>query len=176
LVLDPALLSTAARVVPFDSGGFSRYNDVLGPHLIRQDFELEGDPAAPMRLVTAFYRTNRNYYVQGPATHEGDFPIARAAARGYARLISDTTIRDDDDRRSTIEIQFSREVRLSEALKAIVAPSLVLEDISVRDALMACPAATPIPYPTYGRSTPLAFANTLYEKVDDFFRATGAFA
>jgi hypothetical protein len=175
LVLDPGLLDAAVRILPFDSGGFERYRDVLGPHLTRQDFELEGDPTAPLRLVGAFYRTSRNYYTQAPAAAERDFAISQSAARGFARLIVDPTLRDDDDRRSTIEVQFRRSVRLSDALKAVVAPSLMFDDPAVLEALRAAPSATPIAYPTYGRATPLAFANTLYEKVDDFFTASGAF-
>jgi hypothetical protein len=176
LVLDPVLLQAAVRVVPFDSGGFARYEALLGPGLARTDFELSGDPSLPLRLVRAFYQTNRQYFDQEPVTREKDIPLSGRAARAYARLIADPAIRDMDDRAGTIELQFSAAIPLASALQAIVAPASMLDDPEVIEALARCPDAVPLPYKTYGRFEPLSFANTLYERVDTFLESRGGFA
>ncbi|TPL49775.1 hypothetical protein [Mesorhizobium sp. B2-4-6] len=176
LVLDPTLIDSAVRVVPFDSGGFARYEALIGPNLKRSDFELNGDPSLPLRLVKAFYQTNRNYYDQAPTVRESDLPPSRRTARALARLINDPAIRNIDDRCGAIELQFSTAIPLADALQAIVAPSAMLDDSDVLQALARCPGAVPIPYKTYGRFEPLGFANTIYERVDSFLERKGSFA
>lgn len=176
LILDPDLLDLAVRMVPFDSGGFERYLDLIGPDLPRSEFELSGDPSLPLRLITAFFQTNRDYYDQLPKLREEDIPFSGRSARAYARLLSDTAIRDADDRIGTIEVQFADRIPLAGALKAIVAPSAMLADAEVLRALDACPGAVPLPYKIYGRFEPLSFAQLIYERVDTFLEAEGCFA
>ncbi|MES2497545.1 MAG: hypothetical protein V4618_15640 [Pseudomonadota bacterium] len=176
LVFDPSVLHAAIRVVPFDSGGFARYHDLLGPHLDRNAFELDTGADLPGRIVAAFFETNGNYYFQRPAVAERDLPISRLEARGYARLIADPSLRDDDDRCATIEVQFDREVRLADALQAIVAPTVMLEDPAILDALAACPNAVLLPYEVFGRSRPIELVYPLYARVHDFHASTGSFA
>ncbi|TIS45955.1 hypothetical protein [Mesorhizobium sp.] len=176
LVLDPQLLDQSIRVLPFDSGGFPRYQALIGPDLQRAEFELNGDPSFPLRLVHAFYQSNRNYYDQVPTTHEADLPLSRRTARAIARLIADPAIRNDDDRCGTIELQFSRPLSLATVLRAIVAPAAMLDDPEIQKALSTCPDAVPIPYKMYGRFDPLSFANTIYERVDTFLESKGCFA
>ena len=176
LVIDTSVLEAAVRMVPFDSGAFPRYEPLIGPGLKRTDFELAGDPTLPLRLVRAFYHTNRSYYDQQPGLLERDIAPSVRAARAYARLIADTAIRDTDDRLGTIELQFSQSIPLAEALRAIIAPSQMLDDPEVLNALAMCPEAAPISYKTYGRFDPLSFAHTLYERVDTFLESRGAFA
>lgn len=175
LVFDPQLLDGAIRAVPFDSGGFPRYEALVGPGLGRADFELSGDPNLPLRLVRAFYQSNRNYYDQVPTTREADLPVARRAARALARLIADPAIRNVDDRCGTIELHYSTAIPLAAALQAIVAPAAMLDDSDVQDALAQCPDAVPIPYKMYGRFDPLSFANSIYERVDTFLESKGGF-
>lgn len=174
LVLDPEIAGLATRVVPFDSGGFPRYSHLIGPDLPRFEFEL-GDPGMVRRLVSAFWSTNRNYYDQEPTVREQEIPPSRRSARAIARLLADASIRDHDDRAGTIELQVGGEVPLADSLRAVVAPPLVLDDPEVRQALAACPGAVPLPYKTYGRFEPLAFANTIYERVDTFMEQAKRF-
>jgi hypothetical protein len=175
LVLDPAIMDAALRAVPFDSGGFARYEALIGPGLARPDFELQGDPTLPLRLVRAFYQSNRNYYDQTPTTREADLPLSRRTARALARLIGDPAIRNIDDRCGTIELQYSTAIPLAGALQAIVAPAAMLDDPEVLQALALCPNASAIPYKTYGRFEPLSFAHTIYERIDDFLQNRGGF-
>ncbi|CCV03511.1 hypothetical protein MESS2_1080011 [Mesorhizobium metallidurans STM 2683] len=175
LVLDPALLATAVRLLPFDSGGFSRYEPLLGPSLKLPEFELGNDPSAPLRLVRAFYETNANYYDQIPALEEKTLPLSRLTPRAYARLIADPSIRAMDDRCGTIEVQFSTTISLKSALRAIVGPNALFDDPEVKAALVDCPDAVALPYKTYGRSEPDNFAHALYERVETFLRDHGGF-
>lgn len=174
-VLDPKVLDIATRIVPFDSGGFARYHVLLGPDLERTDFELAGDPSAPARVVSGFYGTNRRYFDQVPATSADDIPVSRPAARGYARLIADPGLADDDDRRGSIEVQLCSDVPLPEVLRAIVAPPLMFRDPIVTEALTACPSAAILTYPTYGRHRPQDYSLLVYDRVDTFLTSMDAF-
>lgn len=176
LVLDPAVLGTVTRTVPFDSGGFDRYQALVGHGLARTDFELGGGPDAALRLVSAFYSTNRNYYDQVPDRREADIAVSRRSARALARLIADPAIRNVDDRCGTIELQFTAAVPLASALQAIIAPAAMLDDPDVQTALALCPDAVPVPYKMYGRFEPANFAGVIYERVETFLEAQGVFA
>lgn len=175
LVLSPSLLGAAVRSLPFDSGGFDRYRNQIGPGLTRQDFEMPGDHTLPRRLVGAFYGTNRDYY-HHTALVQPEPPLSRRAARALSRLITDKSIRNDDDRCGTIEVQFFDRIRLADALQAIVAPAQMFTDPEVISALEACPNAVPMPYKTYGRFNPLSFAGSIYERVELVLESHGAFS
>ena len=171
LVIDPNLLGDAIRIVPFDSGGYSRYSAQTGPLLERADFELGPDGEIPLRLVRAFFETNRNYYHQLPTADPDKIPVSEAAARAYARLTRDTSIADDDDRRSTIEIQISEAVQLAPALLAVVAPPVLMSDPKVKGVLDGLPDVRQISYDTYGRQQPSAYMGLLYDYVARFLVA-----
>lgn len=174
-VLDPQVLAQAKRVLPFDSGGFGRYHPFLGPTLSRPDFELSGDANWPARIVSGFYRSNRRYFDQQPAISANDIPMSRLAARGYARLIADPSLADDDDRRGSIEVQLDADLPLKEVLRAIVAPPLLLNDPIVLAALEMCPSVEILSYSTYGRHRPQDYALLIYDRVDSFLASKGAF-
>lgn len=167
LVIDPALLDEAIRILPFDSGGYHRYSGHIGPLLDRPDFELGPGREVPMRLVSAFYQTNRNYYIQSPTADHHTIPMSQAAARAYARLSRDVSI-GDDDRHSTIEIQIARHVPLAGALKAVIGPTTLLADPEVTSALDAMPTVARVSYSTFGSQQPSAYTALLYDKVASF--------
>lgn len=172
LVIDPALMDDAVRILPFDSGGYHRYAALTGELLDRPDFELGPGRDIPMRLVRAFYQTNRNYYMQSPTSDHRAIPMAQAAARAFARLTRDVSL-GDDDRRSTVEIQIARPVPLSEALKAVVGPATLLTDLQVTAALDALPKVARVSYDTYGNQQPSAYTALLYERVANFLTSEG---
>lgn len=173
LVIDPALLGDAIRILPFDSGGYNRYSQQIGPLLTRPDFELGPGREVPMRLVKAYFETNRNYFHQKPTADPDNIPVTQSAARAYARLSRDTSIADDDDRRSTIEIQIANSVPLSTALKAVIAPPVLLSDPEVTAALDEMPNVARVTYETYGRQQPSAYAGLLYDHVARFLVSEG---
>lgn len=168
LVLDPALIADAVRILPFDSGGFARYGAQIGPGLGLRDFELEPKAETPLKLVGAFYETTHRYYHQA---HRQDLviPLSEREAAAYGRLIADGSIADDDDRRGTIEIQLAGPVFLKGALKALIAPAVLLDDPAVSAALASCPDAVPLDYRTYGRMPPSGLSYALYDRLASFF-------
>lgn len=174
-IVDPSLVTSALRILPFDSGGFSRYANILGPSLKLEDFELGADPTAPPRTITTFFETNRNYFDQVPKLSEGSIGFADATARGYARLLADSSIRNVDDRCGTIEIQFSAPLTLSASLRGIVAPAAVLDDPTVSNLIAAATTpVVPLSYRTYGRSDVGGMMHALYERVDAFLTDAGS--
>lgn len=172
LVIDPALLDDAIRILPFDSGGYGRYAGHIGPLLQRPDFELGPGRETPMRLGRAFYQTNRNYYIQSPTADHAAIPMSQGAARAYARLTRDVSL-GDDDRHSSIEIQIPRNVPLAAALKAVVGPPTLLSDPEVTAALASMPTVARVPYNTFGSQQPSAYTALLYDKVSDFLVLQG---
>jgi hypothetical protein len=169
LIFDAALMSKSERMLPFDSGGFARYAASVGS-LPLENFELPADPKTPLRLVSAFYESNLNYFRQMPLTRPDQISLKYPEARAIARLAHDENIFDDDDRRSTVEIQLADDVRLAEALIAIIGPSVVEAEAPVAQLLAQCPNAILQTYRTYGRQRPIAHAGQLYDLVEDFFR------
>lgn len=169
LVFDAELMSRAVRILPFDSGGYDRYGHCTGP-LPRSAFELPGGAGAAPKLVTAFYETNLNYFRQLPTLKPRDISVRYPEARAIARLANDETILDDDDRRSTVEIQLPSGVPLKESLLAIIGPPVLDVEVPVADILADCPRAVLHTYRTYGRQKPLAYTGQLYGLVEDFFR------
>lgn len=168
LVIDPALLGEAVRILPFDSGGYHRYAPLTGPQIQLSDFELGRGREVPMRLVRAFYETNHNYFHQKPTSDETAISITEGEARAFSRLSRDQAVADDDDRRSTIEVQIGRTVPLSEGLKAVVAPAVFLSDPAIVKALDKLPEVKRVTYSSYGRQQPLAYVGSLYDRVSDF--------
>ena len=175
LIFDPILLARSLRILPFDSGGFARYADLIGHGLNLGDFELPGSKDTPARMVRAFFGSNQQYFHQEPAIQERDIPVSGRSARAVARVISDPSVRDMDDRCGTIEVQFSRKVPLAGALQAIVAPVPVLADKEIMEGLARCPQAVPLHYRVFGRFDPMGFTNTIDSKVADFLAAAEAF-
>lgn len=173
LVLDPAVLSNAIRILPFDSGGFERYQAAIGSKFELAEFELGKSKSIPARLVQAFYKTNSNYYEQRPTLGEADLNFSELTPRAYARLIADKSVRKVDDRCGTIEIQFNSEILLKKALRAVVGPTPVVTDPEVERALKDCPSVTVYPYKTYGRTEPTAFSHAIYSNVEDFLTRIG---
>lgn len=175
LVLDPTVIVQAARILPFDSGGFARYQQLIGPGLPLNDFELGVDRQTPRRLIKAFYQTPRNYYDQAPTLRDADIPLSGRTARAYARLIADPAIRETDDRCGTIEVQVSKAVPLKDALRAIVAPAVLFDDPEIQEAIKTCPGVSLLPYSTFGRFSPEGLTYALYDRVNDFHLQMGAY-
>lgn len=163
LVLDPALLGQAVRILPFDSGGFGRYAPFTAP-FERDAFELAPANDVPRRIVAAFYETSLSYYHQLPALDEQDISLRHPEARAIARLAHDVGMADDDDRRGTIEIQLEENVDVVQALKAMVIPPFMLDEPDVAH-LIAASGAMPITYDTYGRQRPGSYSGILYDRV-----------
>jgi hypothetical protein len=169
LVFDASLMARASRILPFDSGGYARYRHCTGT-LTRSAFELPGSASAAPALVTAFYEANLNYFRQIPTVRPEEISLRYPEARAIARLANDETMLDDDDRRSTVEIQLPEGVALQDSLLAIIGPPVLELEVPVTDILRDCPRAVLHTYRTYGRQKPLAYTGQLYALVEDFFR------
>ena len=61
-------------------------------------------------------------------------------------------------------------------MPSLVPPAQLFDDPDMIGALERCPKAVPMPYKTYGRSTPAAFSGTIYEKVETLFESMGVFS
>jgi hypothetical protein len=130
LIFHSKAISEIIRTMPLDSGAFhgglfSRY---LSPKMTRENFEIHGGCDGAARFVSAFFGTNRNYYL-GRIRANLSLRSTDLVAQTYCSIVSDSGITEVDDRRSTIELQISIPVNISSSnLAAIAIPEAFLED------------------------------------------------
>lgn len=136
MVFHPGILSsTIKRVFPFDSGAFklNLYSNFFHRRSGMSDFELEGDIENAKKIVGYFYRSNEEYFHGGSRKNvdippfqfeaEGIFELARISAGAR----SDGTFKPDL-RSSSIEIQTSEPIDISDSLLCLIIPQIFLDE------------------------------------------------
>ncbi|MBI1206518.1 MAG: hypothetical protein GC191_04420 [Azospirillum sp.] len=138
LMFDPELIEDAAGLYPFDSTALA--NGRLAP-LVNDESELDGYElrairVAPARLVRAFYGSNFRYLIESPNPERSLFKRHNSALQDYASWL-DGLHEQNQMGLSTLELQFDEEIVVSEHLKAIILPTILLADRIIADFLMA---------------------------------------
>lgn len=131
-IINSESTDTFAKVFPFDSGAFFKLNDVKGSFFHKNtkidDFRLTGTINSAKRVIKTFYNTNDNYLNQSPSLTK-DFSVLDFEATGYKNLINSTGNTEFDDRASSIEILFDKEIQLSkDSIKQIIIPKCFKDD------------------------------------------------
>jgi hypothetical protein len=120
-LLDPTLINSAQRILPFDSGGFDRYAAAMHPSYTREMFELSPGSASANRIIDAFWQTNRQY-VSKAARIGLTFSAAADLLTHYYLLITNQLAVHFDDRCSSVEIQLPSPIVLKGNVLEIAAP------------------------------------------------------
>lgn len=171
-IFKPGVIRSPARVFPFDSGAF--HNDLfhasMHRKMTREDFALEPDIASPQRLINLFFGDNQSYYDNKPIA-DIELPPLSFEALCYHGLITDRQENIYDERISSIEIQVGEDVRLKEAVEAVILPDAFLVK-EVAESLSAI-GAEAIPYAFIDRLRPELYAATIYQIVRDYYRRRG---
>lgn len=187
LVLAPNTISSARRVFPFDSGAFfgEFYSAYFHNRMQISDFEVDLDdrhsggtpfPTTAQKIVSSFYRTNRNYY-DGSPIDSSQISRMEPEVVGFLELARSRESAAFDERRSVIEVQVSREVSLtSDNLLAVLLPSEVYESAEYRRAVSAAnlDGIVHMTYRTY-RSKPDYFSALATDRIGDFLQSRGYF-
>lgn len=116
------------RVAPFDTGAFAAglMDQYRHPKMKISDFIIHNSTEkAPARIVSGFYGTNRNYLAGKPKAETAKpYDAFDFETNCYFNIISDRSKGIVDDRKRTIEIQFSENIPLNDrTLNMIVCPS-----------------------------------------------------
>ncbi|WP_342248776.1 hypothetical protein [Sphingomonas sp. OTU376] len=122
-VLKPKAVA-AKRIYPFDSGAFhhGRFGSFCHHGMIREDFELEADPATPARLLSLFWPDARSYFDNRNPLE----PVLDAfafEAKSYGELIRAKGNAGFDERHSAVEIQTAEPLALAQNLLAVILPA-----------------------------------------------------
>jgi hypothetical protein len=176
-------VSNAKRIFPFDSGAYEKR---MFPSFIqmmnRESFNVSSAPNAPERIIGTFFGSPANYFrlkTQDEDTFAARFSLGvfDAEIRALHRLIIKTGKPPDhstdykkiDDRRFTIEVQFtSDKILQKKELLAVVLPEPYFLDPKVTKYFRALGAQL-ISYQVHPLNPNLYYA-IVYEKLYDFFR------
>lgn len=124
ILLRSKLTDDAARLLPFDSGGFSMYGPAMHSSLQLQDYELSGGSKSPNEIIKRLWNSNLKYY--GTKVLQGiSIDASKIALQHYYQLISNKLSVSFDNRCSTIEVQFHAPMKLKGNVEAIIVPSEV---------------------------------------------------
>ena len=130
-VLNNKLVDSAERMLPFDSGGFSKYSAAMHPSLTLKDYELTIGSASTTKVVAYFWNSNADYYSTRFLDSLAINPATIALIHYYS-LISNRLSTVFDNRCSTIELQFPSPLELTGNIEAIVVPSGVAGSVAAK--------------------------------------------
>jgi len=167
------------RIFPFDSGAFAskdRYPNFISI-MDKDEFDVGADNEAPEKLIGTFFKSPSNYYRLKPVSEERfrsdfDVDVLNEEIHALHKLIRSKSDRYDD-RRFSIEMQFSDPVEFSsKKLLAVVLPEEYIVNKPLMDMLEGQLEATVISYPIYPTNV-LMYYYAIYEKVELFYKQKG---
>jgi hypothetical protein len=136
LIINNRLSETICRILPFDSGAFHNglMHPPMHPDLSLSDYELGINANAPMKLIKAFFGTEKNYFDRMPnhAAMSEDEAWQNLSVDSFFQLIRSRSNSRLDDRICAIEIQIKDDLVLHNAVEAVILPSAYLEISSPR--------------------------------------------
>src|SRR5262249_22731043 len=114
-VLRAEALKGVKRVVPLDTGALQAgaFKRHLTAVMTKENFEIGTSVDEAARFVGAFFETNKRYYF-GQLRDGLKLSPTDLIAHAYQSIVADSGTSDVDDRRSSIEIHFTRNIRLSD--------------------------------------------------------------
>jgi hypothetical protein len=151
ILLNPDAIADITRMVPFDSGAFSKelYSQHIPPYMNLTNFEFHGGIEQAAKFVAAFFGTNLAYYL-GRIRTDLKLSPTDFIGHAYSSILCDRSVTNFDDRRGTIEIHSSKNVLLTrESVKAVSLPYEFLEDFKLRSRLLNDWECDVIPYDVY---------------------------
>lgn len=131
-ILNTEASDTFSKIYPFDSGAFFKLNEIKENFFHNDtkidDFELSGSISSAKKVIKTFYKTNENYLKQTPLLTK-ELSYLDFEANGYKNLISFNGSSSFDDRASSIEVLFDKEIKLNKkSVKQIIIPKCFKDD------------------------------------------------
>ena len=182
-VFHPDKIKNFRRVFPFDTGAFAFkvYSDFFDKNSKIDDFELEPELDSARKIVGAFYMNHKEYY-DGSSRKNVEIGTRQFEAQGIHELsrIPGTkevqNVRVRDERSSSIELQVSDPIDLSDNLLAIIIPEPYLDDDEVKNALARWQVKEIETYPTLHNASGDVWVGEIYIIVRKLYERLGFFS
>ncbi len=169
-ILKTKKLPKPKKVFPFDSGAFIKLSEIKEDyfHINMEvgDFYLGNDINCARALVERFYTTNNNYFNAQPTLQEKDIPAINLEARSYLQLIKEKRQSNFDDRMSSIEIVFDKEIDITgETLETIILPGTFYDNPNIKKTFDIDFGINPITYKTH-RGNPKEYHALILSEIE----------
>ncbi len=171
-ILRPNCIAAPKRVFPFDSGAFhgERFIEAMHLKMLLEDFALDPDLQAPLKLIGLFFGDRDRYYRNLPL-QDVTIPPLSFEALSYHILITSRHENAFDERISAIELQAHTSLDLSTAAEAVVLPdAFATDDVMQR---LSALRITMLPYDYIPRLRPESYTGAIYTIVRDYYRRRG---
>ncbi|MDI1254563.1 MAG: hypothetical protein PSV16_00555 [Flavobacterium sp.] len=138
-ILNPTELGELYKMFPLDSGAFESIPEIKEMFFHRNskiiDFEIEAKMENAKKIIKTFYGTNEQYISQQPNKNVL-FSALDFEANGYHNLINYRGGSIADDRASSIEIIFNKEINLdNSSVFQVIIPKCFKDDIRIMNLL-----------------------------------------
>jgi len=170
------IVKAPEKIFPFDSGALHKgrmpnYVDLMD----RDDFDVQGLPDAPARIIGAYFPDLRSY-MKGKAKDTAHFQkdytlgIFETQAKALHRMSIEKHNENIDDRRLSVEISTKETIDLKVSRPiAVVAPDEYFADAGFMNKVAVEWGALPIAYPISSLNTQAYYA-LIYERVESLYR------
>jgi hypothetical protein len=166
-IINSSFISTVKRMLPFDSGGFSRYAPYLHEGMRRDDFQLTPSMSVLQQVLEFFYDSPDAYFLGKPKEKIVFDPIY-SHVEGYHALISTNNCEESDDRRACFEVQVENPIPINnQAIQAVILPSHLALSPFVQNNLIHKHNIPVMQIPNYGVISSQYYVHYL-EKVKEF--------
>jgi hypothetical protein len=175
LVMSRELTDRAVRIMPFDTGAFSRkmMHPPLHEKMELHDFELAVSANAPMRLIELFYGSERNYYdAMAKYVVTGYDKYDDLEIDSYFRLLHHRANTPFDDRVTAIEVQLHDPIELCGFAHAVILPKPYLDAPHITEQIESWGAIS-IPYNVKEEFVPKELQGAIFDKLTDFLEQQG---
>lgn len=166
-ILDSKKIS-AKYVYPFDSGAYKSgiFDKIIPKGINIEDFQLNSAITEIPKYIQIFFQNNTNY-LQGISTLSGEC-IDNSVTESLATLLKSTGAFDFDDRSKSVEIISSDNLKLSDALLAIVVPRPFLRNACFQQFKKNNPNIDVLTYYTHYPNFPSGYNEAVFQKVIDY--------
>jgi hypothetical protein len=174
-VMSREFADCAMRIMPFDTGAFSRkmMHPPMHEAMKLEEFELVADSNAPMRIVKIFYETEYNYYrAHAKPSVENYDEFDDLEIDSYFRLLHHRANTEFDDRVTAIEIQLNSSVILAGYVHAVILPKPYLGKHGIAQQVEKW-GGIAIPYNVKEEFIPREVQGAIFDRLTDFFEQKG---
>jgi len=161
--------------MPFDSGAFERrmMHPPMHPAMTKEEFELAILANAPMKLVSMFYGTERNYYeARANATLSNFDTYDDLEVDSYFRLLHHRANSEFDDRVTAVEIQLNSPVNLIGSVLAAILPKPFLDQPGIPEQIERWGGIC-IPYHVKEEFVPREIQGSIFDRLTEYFEQQG---
>ena len=163
----------AKYIYPFDTGAYSSgiFEDMIPSEIDIKKFQLEPDPTNIPEYVRAFFGNNENY-LQGISSID-DKSFNNVVTFTLGQILSAKGTFEFDDRARTVEIISEDNLKVSDAIMAIIVPQPFVRNEAFKNFLKDHSDIDVITYFTHYPSDPASHNEAVFQKAIDYLKKRG---